>query len=112
MGLSVALIAGAVLAGLSSAIEVFLGVNMLNSIRGIEEVVASNGPPGMQRINGFFNDANAAAYMHILSIPILISLFIVHKNWLWRSGLLALSLICGFSLLASFSRSGYLGLVG
>jgi O-antigen ligase len=106
-----ALIAGAVLAGLSSAIEVFFGVNMLTSIRGIEEVVASNGPPGMQRISGFFNDANAAAYMHILSIPILISLLIMCKNWLWRSSLLALSLICGFSLLASFSRSGYLGLV-
>ena len=106
-----ALIVGAVLAGLSSAIEVFLGVDMLSSIRGIEEVVASNGPPGMQRINGFFNDANAAAYMHILAIPILISLFLACKNWLWRSGLFALTLVCSFSLLASFSRSGYLGLV-
>ncbi len=106
-----ALIVGAVLAGLSSAVEVFLGVNMLSSIRGIEEVIASNGPPGMQRINGFFNDANAAAYMHILAIPILLSLFLVCKNWLWRSCLLGLTLVCSFGLLASFSRSGYLGLV-
>jgi len=106
-----ALIVGAVLAGLSSAIEVFLGVNVLTSLRGIQEVVASNGPPDMQRVSGLFNDANAAAYMHILSIPILISLFLLNKNWLWRSGLFALSLICTFSMLASFSRSGYIGLV-
>jgi putative inorganic carbon (HCO3(-)) transporter len=106
-----AMIVGAVLAGLSSAIEVFLGVNVLTSLRGIEEVIASNGPPDMQRVSGLFNDANAAAYMHILSIPILISLFLLNKNWLWRLCLLALSLVSSFGLLISFSRSGYLGLV-
>jgi hypothetical protein len=104
-----ALIAGAVLAGLSSGIEVFLGVNLLTSFRGIQEVIASNGPLEMQRVSGLFNDANAAAYMHILSIPMLISLILLVRSWIWRYTLFALSLVSSFGLLASFSRSGYLG---
>jgi hypothetical protein len=104
-----ALIVGAVLAGLSSAVEVFLGVNLLSSFRGIDEVVASNGPLGMQRVNGLFNDANAAAYMHILSIPLLISLILLVRGWVRRYMLFALSLVSSFGLIASFSRSGYIG---
>ena len=104
-----ALIAGAILAGLSSGMEVFLGINLLSSLRGIQEVIASNGPPEMQRVSGLFNDANAAAYMHILSIPMLISLILLVESWVWRYTLFALSLVSSFGLLASFSRSGYLG---
>lgn len=107
----VALIVGAILAGLSSGIEVFLGVNLLSSFRGIDEVIASNGPLEMQRVSGLFNDANAAAYMHILSIPILVSLILLVKSWVWRHVLFGLSLISSFGLLASFSRSGYIGVV-
>lgn len=105
------LLAGATLEGLSSAIEQFFGVNVLSSLRGVDEVVASNGPPDMQRINGLLQDPNAAAYMHIIAIPIIISLILLSKSWSHRFGLIGLSLVSLFSLLLSFSRSGYIAVL-
>lgn len=106
-----ALIAGAILAALASVIEPLFGINTLASLRGIDETVASNGAPGMDRISGLFQEANAAAYMHILAIPLLISLFFLSKNRFVRSAVFVLSIISVSSLLISFSRSGYIGAV-
>ncbi len=105
------LVAGAIFAGLSSAIEQFFGVNLLSSLRGVDEAVFSNGPPGVQRISGLLQDPNAAAYAHIFAIPMVISLILLNKNWLQRSGLFGLTLISSFSLLVSFSRSGYIAVL-
>lgn len=106
-----ALVAGATFAGLSSVIEQLFKINLLSSIRGIDEAVFSNGPPGVQRISGLLQDPNAAAYVPILAIPITVSLIVLSKNWLQRLALAGLSLISLFSLLLSFSRSGYIAIL-
>src|SRR5580704_5012087 len=58
-----ALVVGAVLASCSTVLEQFTGINLLSSVRGVNEVIASNGPEGMDRLSGLFQEANAAAYM-------------------------------------------------
>ena len=70
-----ALVAGAVFAGMSSVIEQYFKVNLLSSVRGIDQPVFNNGPLGAQRISGLLQDPNAAAYVPIFAIPIIISLF-------------------------------------
>ena len=102
-----ALVAGAAIAGLSSAMEHFFGVNLLSSLRGMDEPVFYNGPSGAQRISGLLQDPNAAAYVPIFAIPIIISLILSSKKWSHRIGLIALGLVSLFSLMLTFSRSGY-----
>jgi putative inorganic carbon (hco3(-)) transporter len=106
-----ALVAGAIFAGIASAIEQFFGVNLLSSLRGVDEAISANGPLGVQRISGLLQDANSAAYMHIFAIPIIISLILLSRSWAQRFGLMGLSLVSLFSLLLTFSRSGYIAVV-
>lgn len=106
-----ALVAGAIFAGMASAIEQFFGVNLLSYLRGVDEAFSSNGPLGMQRINGLMQDPNAAAYVHIFAIPIIISLILLSRSWPQRFALFGLSLVSLISLLLTFSRSGYIGVL-
>ena len=106
-----ALVAGAIVAGMASTIERFFGINLLSYLRGMNEAISSNGPSGTQRISGLMQDPNAAAYVHIFAIPIIISLILLSRRWSHRFALIVFSLILLFGLLLTFSRSGYIGVL-
>jgi O-Antigen ligase len=106
-----ALAVGATLASFSTAIEQFTGINLLSSLRGVDEVIATNGPQGMERISGVFQEANAAAYMYIVAIPILVAVLLTERSRLQKAVAFAMMLVCMFGLLISFSRSGYIAVL-
>ena len=107
----VALVVGAVLASCSTLLEQFTGINLLSSVRGVNEVIASNGPEGMDRLSGLFQEANAAAYMYILAIPILVALLLTGRSRTQKIVAFLMMLSCMFGLLISFSRSGYIAVL-
>ena len=106
-----ALVVGAVLASCSTVLEQFTGINLLSSVRGVNEVIASNGPEGMDRISGLFQEANAAAYMYILAIPVLVALLLTDRSRAQKVVAFVMMLCCMFGLLISFSRSGYIAVL-
>ena len=106
-----ALVVGAVLASCSTVLEQFTGINLLSSVRGVNEVIASNGPEGMDRLSGLFQEANAAAYMYILAIPVLVALLLTDRSRTQKIVAFLMMLVCMFGLLISFSRSGYIAVL-
>jgi len=63
------------------------------------------GPPG-----SFIEDNNSLALATVMTIPVLYYLFMqTSKRWL-RWGLLGAVLLCGFSVLGSYSRGAFLGI--
>lgn len=106
----IAVVAGAFVAGVASALQQFADFNVLSSVRGIEQVTASNGVQGMDRIDGLMQDPNAAAYPHILGLPLAVILILSTKSKAQKAVLGIAAAVCLLGLALTFSRSGYLAL--
>jgi putative inorganic carbon (HCO3(-)) transporter len=107
----IALVVGGVLTGTASILQQFSSFNLLSSVRGIEQVTASNGVAGMTRNNGLMLDPNAAAYPQLLALPIVILMVLSARQKSIKLLLSGAALICLIALALTFSRSGYIGFI-